>query len=56
MDQISMDFTMAPRKVYAVNFGSWVECEHEKWIGDAASGASVQATIPFIVVVRFVAG
>ncbi len=56
MDQISLDFTMAPNNVYSVNFGSWVECEYEDWIGSAASGAKVQATIPFIVVVRFVAG
>ncbi|MGH9966448.1 MAG: hypothetical protein ACREBG_01245 [Pyrinomonadaceae bacterium] len=56
MDQVSLDFTMAPGKVYSVNFGSWVECEHENWIGSAASGAKVEATIPFIAVLRFVAG
>lgn len=56
LDQISLDFTMAPGKVYSVNFGTWVECEHEKWIGNAESGGRVEATMPFIVVERFVAG
>lgn len=56
LDQISLDFTMVPGKVYAVNFGTFVVCEEENWIGDAISGAQVQATIPFIVVERFVGG
>jgi len=51
---VTLGFKMAPGQVVVVNFGAWIECDHNNGVGFGAGGGKVQGAVKWIVVERFV--
>jgi hypothetical protein len=51
---VTLGFNMVPGQVVVVNFGAWVDCDHDDGIGIGGGAGKVQGTVKWIVVERFV--
>jgi hypothetical protein len=53
---VTLGFNMDPGQVVVVNFGAWIECDHDSGIGIGGGAGKVQGAVKWIVVERFIAG
>jgi len=52
VDALTVSFFMEPGKVYAVPFGTWVDCDHTSGLGFSGGGGRVEAQVKWVVVQR----
>jgi hypothetical protein len=53
---VTLGFNMDPGQVVVVNFGAWIDCDHDSGIGWGAGAGKVQGAVKWIVVERFIGG